>query len=186
LLAEVSPVQFQHVFFSGSAVEGNDTVVRMVRRYWDLMGQPGAPGHHQPAQRLPRQHHGRCVAGRHERHARPGRPAHPGHRAHRDSPTGGNFELGQGLTPRSLRPAWRRAGWKRRSSSRGPENVAAFIGEPVQGAGGVIIPPASYWPEVQRICDAYGILLVSDEVICGFGRTGSGSAARPWARGQTS
>ncbi|MFY8088266.1 MAG: aminotransferase class III-fold pyridoxal phosphate-dependent enzyme, partial [Rubrivivax sp.] len=49
---------------------------------------------------------------------------------------------------------------------------AAFIGEPVQGAGGVIIPPSTYWPEVQRICDAYGILLVSDEVICGFGRTG--------------
>jgi putrescine aminotransferase len=42
----------------------------------------------------------------------------------------------------------------------------------VQGAGGVIIPPASYWPEIQRICDKHGILLVSDEVICGFGRTG--------------
>ena len=55
----------------------------------------------------------------------------------------------------------------------GPEKVAAFIGEPVQGAGGVIIPPSTYWPEVQRICDKYGILLVSDEVICGFGRTGN-------------
>jgi putrescine aminotransferase len=54
----------------------------------------------------------------------------------------------------------------------GADNVAAFIGEPVQGAGGVIIPPATYWPEIQRICDKYGILLVSDEVICGFGRTG--------------
>jgi putrescine aminotransferase len=51
--------------------------------------------------------------------------------------------------------------------------VAAFIGEPVQGAGGVIIPPATYWPEIQRICDRYGILLVSDEVICGFGRLGA-------------
>jgi putrescine aminotransferase len=54
----------------------------------------------------------------------------------------------------------------------GPDRVAAFIGEPIQGAGGVIIPPATYWPEVQRICDRHGILLVSDEVICGFGRTG--------------
>ncbi|MDE2276380.1 MAG: aminotransferase class III-fold pyridoxal phosphate-dependent enzyme, partial [Burkholderiales bacterium] len=54
----------------------------------------------------------------------------------------------------------------------GPERVAAFIGEPVQGAGGVIIPPPTYWPEIQRICDKYGVLLVSDEVICGFGRTG--------------
>ena len=54
----------------------------------------------------------------------------------------------------------------------GPERVAAFIGEPVQGAGGVIVPPSTYWPEIQRICDKYGILLVSDEVICGFGRLG--------------
>ena len=52
------------------------------------------------------------------------------------------------------------------------DNVAAFIGEPVQGAGGVIIPPDTYWPEIQRICDEYGILLVADEVITGFGRLG--------------
>jgi putrescine aminotransferase len=51
--------------------------------------------------------------------------------------------------------------------------VAAFIGEPVQGAGGVIIPPRTYWPEIQRICDKYGILLIADEVITGFGRTGN-------------
>jgi putrescine aminotransferase len=55
----------------------------------------------------------------------------------------------------------------------GADKVAAFIGEPVQGAGGVIIPPATYWPEIQRICDKYGILLISDEVICGFGRLGT-------------
>jgi putrescine aminotransferase len=54
----------------------------------------------------------------------------------------------------------------------GADTVAAFIGEPVQGAGGVIIPPAGYWPEVQRICKQYDILLIADEVICGFGRTG--------------
>ena len=54
----------------------------------------------------------------------------------------------------------------------GADKVAAFIGEPVQGAGGVIVPPESYWPEIQRICDKHGILLVSDEVITGFGRTG--------------
>jgi putrescine aminotransferase len=54
----------------------------------------------------------------------------------------------------------------------GVDKVAAFIGEPVQGAGGVIIPPDSYWPEIQRICDEYGILLVADEVITAFGRLG--------------
>ncbi|CAN0059940.1 unnamed protein product, partial [Chrysoparadoxa australica] len=55
----------------------------------------------------------------------------------------------------------------------GPEKVAAFIAEPVQGAGGVIIPPDTYWPEIQRIVDKYDILLIADEVICGFGRTGN-------------
>ncbi|HEF5875908.1 TPA: aminotransferase class III-fold pyridoxal phosphate-dependent enzyme, partial [Burkholderia cenocepacia] len=54
----------------------------------------------------------------------------------------------------------------------GAENVAAFIGEPFQGAGGVIFPPSTYWPEIQRICRKYDILLVADEVIGGFGRTG--------------
>src|SRR5690606_24565617 len=66
------------------------------------------------------------------------------------------------------------AGWlEQKVLEVGPERVAAFIGEPVQGAGGVIIPPATYWPEIGRICDKYGILLVSDEVICGFGRLGA-------------
>jgi putrescine aminotransferase len=55
----------------------------------------------------------------------------------------------------------------------GPERVGAFIAEPVQGAGGVIVAPESYWPEIQRIVDKYGILLIADEVICGFGRTGN-------------
>ncbi|MEM7652690.1 MAG: aminotransferase class III-fold pyridoxal phosphate-dependent enzyme, partial [Pseudomonadota bacterium] len=55
----------------------------------------------------------------------------------------------------------------------GPESVGAFIGEPIQGAGGLIVPPQSYWSEVQRICREYDILLIADEVICGFGRTGN-------------
>jgi putrescine aminotransferase len=55
----------------------------------------------------------------------------------------------------------------------GAENVGAFIGEPIQGAGGVIIPPDTYWPEVERICRERDVLIVADEVICGFGRTGS-------------
>jgi putrescine aminotransferase len=54
----------------------------------------------------------------------------------------------------------------------GVDKVAAFIAEPIQGAGGVIVPPDSYWPEVKKICEHYGILFIADEVICGFGRTG--------------
>src|SRR5690606_15296313 len=54
----------------------------------------------------------------------------------------------------------------------GPDRVAAFIAEPLQGAAGVFIPPSTYWPEINRICRQYDVLLVADEVICGFGRTG--------------
>ncbi len=77
----------------------------------------------------------------------------------------------------------------------GADKVAAFIGEPIQGAGGVIIPPDTYWPEMQRICDEYGILLISDEVITGFGRLGEWFGAdyfgtrpdlMPFAKGVTS
>ncbi len=77
----------------------------------------------------------------------------------------------------------------------GVDNVAAFIGEPIQGAGGVIVPPDTYWPEIQRICNEYGILLITDEVITGFGRLGEWFGAdyydvfpdlMPFAKGVTS
>lgn len=63
---------------------------------------------------------------------------------------------------------------------QGPETVAAFIAEPVQGAGGVIVPPANYWPLVRAVCDKYGILLIADEVVTGFGRSGCMFGSRGW------
>jgi adenosylmethionine-8-amino-7-oxononanoate aminotransferase len=63
---------------------------------------------------------------------------------------------------------------------QGPDTVAAFIAEPVQGAGGVIVPPANYWPAVRNICDKYGVLLIADEVVTGFGRTGHLFGTRLW------
>jgi putrescine aminotransferase len=81
------------------------------------------------------------------------------------------YNEGRDMSPRPL--ARLRQAIEERILAVGPENVAAFIGEPVQGAGGVIIPPANYWPQVEAICRKYGILLICDEVICGFGRTGN-------------
>jgi putrescine---pyruvate transaminase len=168
LLAEVTPPQFEHVFFTNSGSEGNDTVVRMVRRYWDLLGSPERQiivGRHNG-------YHGSTMAGASlggmsAMHAQGGLPI-PGI-VHIEQPYA--FEHGKGLSADDFgRLA---AGWlEQKLLELGPDKVAAFIGEPIQGAGGVIIPPPSYWPEVQRICDKYGVLLVSDEVICGFGRTG--------------
>ncbi len=63
---------------------------------------------------------------------------------------------------------------------QGPETVAAFVAEPVQGAGGVIVPHESYWPRVREILDRYGVLLISDEIVTGFGRIGAMCGARAW------
>ena len=63
---------------------------------------------------------------------------------------------------------------------QGPDTVAAFIAEPVQGAGGVIVPPANFWPLVREVCDRHGVLLIADEVVTGFGRTGAMFGTRRW------
>ena len=63
---------------------------------------------------------------------------------------------------------------------QGPDTVAAFIAEPVQGSGGVIVPPANYWPLVRQVCDRHGVLLIADEVVTGFGRTGHLFGTRLW------
>jgi len=168
LLSEVTPPQFKHVFFSGSGSEGNDTIVRMVRRYWDVLGQP------QRSVIISRKnaYHGSTMAGASlggmsGMHAQGGLPI-PGI-THIEQPFW--FELGQGMSRAEFGLVAAR--WlEQKILEVGADNVAAFIGEPVQGAGGVIVPPETYWPEIQRICDQYGVLLVSDEVICGFGRTG--------------
>lgn len=170
LLSEVTPPQFRHVFFSGSGSEGNDTVVRMVRRYWDVLGQP----ERKVIISRNNAYHGSTMAGASlggmsGMHAQGGLPIPD--ITHIEQPYW--YELGrpQGLSRDDfgrLAASW----LEKKILEVGPERVAAFIGEPVQGAGGVIIPPATYWPAIQAICDKYGILLVSDEVICGFGRTG--------------
>jgi putrescine---pyruvate transaminase len=168
LLAEVTPPQFKRVFFGGSGSEGNDTVVRMVRRYWDLMGRPERRviigrinGYHGSTMA------GASLGGMAAMHAQGGLQI-PGIE-HIEQPYW--FEQGRQLSRDEfglVAARWLEA----KIVEIGEERVAAFIGEPVQGAGGVIVPPDTYWPEIQRICDRHGILLVSDEVICGFGRTG--------------
>jgi putrescine aminotransferase len=168
LLAELSPPSFQHVFLSGSGSEGNDTVVRMVRRYWDLLGQP----QRQVIVSRWNAYHGSTMAGASlggmkGMHEQGGLPI-PGI-VHIDQPYW--FENGGALSRDEFGIACARQ-LEAKILESGSDKVAAFIGEPVQGAGGVIVPPATYWPEIQRICERYGILLVSDEVITGFGRTG--------------
>ena len=168
MLAELTPPQFQRVFFSGSGSEANDTIVRMVRRYWDVLGQP----ERRVIISRENAYHGSTMAGASlggmaAMHAQGGLPIPD--IVHIEQPYW--FANGVDVSPEEygIRAARRLV---EKIEAIGPERVAAFIGEPIQGAGGVIIPPDTYWPEIQRICREYDILLIADEVVCGFGRTG--------------
>jgi putrescine aminotransferase len=167
-LAELTPPQFNHVFFTGSGSESIDTIIRLARRYWQLAGEPERNviisrwnGYHGSTIA------GASLGGMKFMHSQGLLPM-PGVE-HIQQPY--HFELGDGQSAADFGLAAARL-LEEKIQAIGPQRVAAFIGEPVQGAGGVIIPPDSYWPEIQRICDRHGILLISDEVICGFGRTG--------------
>ncbi|WP_317203259.1 aspartate aminotransferase family protein [Janthinobacterium sp.] len=168
-LVALAPPHFRHVFFTGSGSEANDTNLRMVRRYWELQGQP----QRQTVISRHNSYHGSTVAGSalggmDGMHAQGGLPI-PGI-VHIGQPN--YVEAGRGMTREAF--GLLAASWlEDKILELGADRVAAFIGEPVQGAGGVVIPPASYWPEIQRICDKYGVLLIADEVICGFGRLGA-------------
>lgn len=168
-IASLTQNRLPYVFFNASGSEANDTVLRMVRHYWQVKGEKTRKifiSRHNA-------YHGSTVAGvslggmiaMHEQGDLP----IPGIE-HVRQPYW--YNEGGDLTQEAFGLACA-AAVEERILAVGPENVAAFIGEPVQGAGGVIIPPANYWPEVERICRQYGILLVCDEVICGFGRTGN-------------
>ncbi|WP_198674630.1 aspartate aminotransferase family protein [Rhodoferax ferrireducens] len=169
LAPKVGERSFEHVFYSSSGSESNDSNVRMVRRYWDLLGQP----RRKVIIGRMNAYHGSTMAGASlggmtGMHAQGDLPIP--NITHIEQPY--FFEKGlPGETADEF--GFRAARWlEEKILAVGPERVAAFIGEPVQGAGGVIIPPATYWPEIQRIVDKYGILLISDEVICAFGRVG--------------
>ncbi len=178
-IASLAPAHMNKVFFTGSGSEANDTVFRMVRRFWDLEGKPTKKTF------ISREnaYHGSTVVG-----ASLGGMGYM--HAQGDLPIAGVEHVEQpyffkevsskadvDLTPEEF-------GIKAAQSLEtkileiGEENIAAFIAEPFQGAGGVIIPPSTYWPEIKRILSKYDILLVVDEVISGFGRTGEWFASQ--------
>jgi putrescine aminotransferase len=189
-LGTISPADLNHVFFTGSGSEANDTVIRMVRRYWQLLGQPEK----QIILSRKNAYHGSTIAA---------------------ASLGGMSGMHEGGLPipnihHIAQPYWFEEGGDDDSDAfglevaqelehaihhYGVENIAGFIAEPIQGAGGVIIPPESYWPAIQNIIDEHKILLIADEVITGFGRLGQWFATDvyqikpdliPFAKGVTS
>ena len=167
-ISSVLPKKFQHIFFTNSGSEGNDTIARFVRYYWKVMGKP----YRQHIIGRRRGYHGSTwvaanMGGFVGMHGQGGDPL-PGFH-HIQQPYWYDFGGDKTLEEFGLEAA---AELEKKILELGPENVGAFIGEPIQGAAGVLIPPSTYWPEVQRICKKYGVLIIADEVICGFGRTG--------------
>ncbi len=169
LLAKLAPEPFNHFFYCNSGSEGNDTALRIVYRYWATQGKPSKK---YVISRW-NGYHGSTIAGAtlggmaymHEQ-----MPSKVEHVVHIDQP----YFFGEAsadATPDAFGLARARQ-LEAKILELGAENVAAFIGEPFQGAGGVIFPPATYWPEIERICRKYDVLLIADEVIGGFGRTG--------------
>jgi putrescine---pyruvate transaminase len=167
-LAELAPPGFERVFFTNSGSEANDTAVKLVRFFWNLMARPQkktiigrAFGYHGVTLATA------SLSGLAAMHPQSDLPL-PGFE-HVQAPYW--YAEGGTLSPEEFGLQAAQA-LERRILELGPETVGAFIGEPIQGAGGVIIPPEGYWAEVQRICRAHDVLLIADEVICGFGRTG--------------
>ena len=166
-LANLTPDGLNNVFYANSGSEANDTIIRMVRHFWTLQGQPDK------RMIIGREYgyHGSTIlsasmggmVGMHQQAAN-----EPGF-VHIKPPYGflhqGNMsEADFAITA---------ASWlEDKIIEIGADKVAAFIAEPIQGAGGVIIPPAGYLNKVEAICQAHDILFIVDEVITGFGRTG--------------
>ena len=169
-LKEIAPVEFSKIFFANSGSEANDSAVKMV---WYFNNARGTPKKKKFISRL-RGYHGVTVAA--------------------GSLTGlpyaqADFDLPLDFVRHTMTPDFYRDGEEGESEEdfasrcaqaledmileEGPETVAAFIAEPVMGAGGVVLPPKTYFEKIQAVLKKYDILMIADEVICGFGRTGN-------------
>ncbi|YBV96811.1 aspartate aminotransferase family protein [Phyllobacteriaceae bacterium JZ32] len=168
-LIAMAPVPMSKAYFTSSGSEANDTVVKLVRYRSNALGQP------QKKKIISRfkGYHGVTLASA----SLTGLPNN--HRSF-DLPLPGILHTTCPHYRAGSVPGESEIEFAKRCAkdledlilSEGPETIAAFIGEPVMGAGGVIVPPTGYWQAIQAVLRKYDILLIADEVICGFGRTG--------------
>jgi putrescine---pyruvate transaminase len=167
-LAEITPEGIDHFFFGTSGSDAVETAVKIAWQYWRAVGKPNK------RIILAREHayHGNTIFTTgitgidHYQH---GFGIDPMPQGHIRAPYALHEAAGEPADAFGLRAAL----WlEERILDLGADNIAAFIGEPVQGTGGGIYPPHTYWPAVREICDKHGILLIADEVMTGFGRLG--------------
>ena len=168
-VAEKTPGDISQVMFACSGSEAVDSAYKLIKYYWNLKGQP------QRKQFISRErgYHGSTTVGAslsgftgmHDPFDLP----LPG--IHHISPTPHHYKFGEDLSEADFTDKCVKA-LEDKILELGPENVAAFVGEPIMGAGGMMPPPAGYWPRIEAVCRKYGVLLWADEVITGWGRTG--------------
>ncbi|WP_260983555.1 aspartate aminotransferase family protein [Cytobacillus oceanisediminis] len=171
-LATITPGDLNVFFYTSGGSESNDTAFKLVRHYWKMKGKPEK----KKIIGLERAYHGITMGA--------------------TSATGIKqfHNMTNSLAPDFLHAAAHKTNCEYGDKSdsdfsrsirgiienEGPESIAAVIVEPIQGAGGVIIPPEDYLEAVRELCDQYGILMIADEVICGFGRTGKMFGVDNW------
>jgi len=175
-LAQVLPAGMTRILFANSGSEANDTALKLIRYYWNLKGK------HEKKIHLSRaySYHGVTMAaaslsGLTPMHTQFDLPL-PGFEK---VPTVYWYGEGGSLTPGEYGIAVAKK-LEEKILELGAERVASFSAEPIHGAGGLMLPPDSYWPEIQRICKKYDVLLHLDEVITGFGRTGQWFGAQTY------
>ncbi|MBI1260277.1 MAG: aminotransferase class III-fold pyridoxal phosphate-dependent enzyme [Rhizobiales bacterium] len=168
-LADVTPKGIERFFFANSGSEGNDSAIKIIRYFWNLQGKPDK----KIIIARNKAYHGvtlgaASLSGLTSMHPQADLPL-PGF-VHIACP----YWYGEGgdMTPEAFGLKTAKA-LEEKILELGADNVAAFVAEPIQGAGGLIFPPKGYWAEIQAICKKYDVLLHLDEVICGFGRTGN-------------
>jgi len=164
------------VFFSNGGSDAVEGALKLARQYWKIQGQADRTKFIALRQGYHGVHFGGMSVNGNTNFRRPYEPLLPGC-FHVDTPW--LYRNPHSSDPERLAEICAEL-LEREIVFQGPDTVAAFIAEPVQGAGGVIVPPANYWPLVRRVCDKHGVLLIADEVVTGFGRTGHWFGTRLW------
>jgi len=169
-LKEMAPVATSKVFFCNSGSEANDSQVKLV---WYMNNGLGRPRKKKIISRQ-KAYHGVTIAAA-------SLTGLPGNQIDFDVPIAGILHTGCPHHYRFAHAGETEEDFATRLASdleslilrEGPETVAAFIAEPVMGAGGVIVPPKTYFGKINEVCRRYDVYMISDEVICGFGRLGT-------------
>ena len=172
----LKPEDMARVVFSSGGSDAVETALKLARQYWRVKGQPDRTKFISLKQGYHGTHFGGASINGNTVFRRNYEPLLPGC-FHVETPW--TYRNPFTEDPEALAQICAQM-LEREIQFQSPDTVAAFIAEPIQGAGGVIVPPASYWPLIREVCDKYGVLLIADEIVTGFGRAGSMFGSRLW------